>query len=104
MAQSAPAVRERPFVFSVSTVPSDTRPITVHLDSGFGERPFEVSDTDGLEQRFGIQAALGSRFTLVGRVGVSDSDRSVRSTQQGERFAASSRAHALREAWPRDLV
>jgi hypothetical protein len=77
-------VPDRQFLFSVSTVPSDDWHATVNLDSGFGARAFDVTDSDRPEHRFGIQVALGHRFTFLGRIGVSSDERDVRSSQQGE--------------------
>jgi len=84
-AQERPrTVQDRPFLFSVSTMPTDGRRATVHLDSGFGERAFDLTASDRPEQRFGIQAALGHRLTFVGRIGLASDDRDLRSSQQGE--------------------
>jgi hypothetical protein len=84
-AQSTPAaVQDRQFVFSVSTMPAEARHATVTVDSGFGARAFDVTDGDGPEQRFGVQAALGRRLTFLGRIGVSSGEGDVRSSQQGE--------------------
>jgi hypothetical protein len=77
-------VQDRQFMFSVTTLPTELRRATVHLDSGFGERAFDLTDSDRPEQRFGIQAFLGSRMTLLARVGVSSDQRDMRSSQQGE--------------------
>jgi len=84
-AQERPGdVRDRRFLFSVSTMPAEGRRATVHLDSGFGERAFDLTNSDRPEQRFGIQAALGHRLTFLGRVGLASDDRDLRSSQQGE--------------------
>jgi hypothetical protein len=84
-AQDRPApVQDRQFMFSVSTLPADVRRVSVNLDSGFGERAVDVTDSDRPEQRFGIQAFLGHRMTFVGRLGVSSDQRDLRSSQQGE--------------------
>src|SRR5262245_47366819 len=77
-------VQDRPFLFSVSTMPDEGRHATVHLDSGFGERAFDLTASDRPEQRFGIQATLGHRLTFLGRVGLASDDRDLRSSQQGE--------------------
>ncbi len=84
-AQDTPQqVQHRPFIFSVSTPPTEGGRATVHLESGFGARPFDVTESDRPEQRFGVQAALGHRLTFLGNIGVSSDDRDVRSTQQAE--------------------
>src|SRR5215510_14157555 len=77
-------VRDRRFLFSVSTLPADKSHASVQLDSGFGERPFDVTDTDRPEQRLAIQATLGRRVTFLGRVGLASDERDLRSSQQGE--------------------
>jgi hypothetical protein len=75
-------------VFSVSTPPSETRHASVYLDSGFGARPFDVVESAQPEQRFGIQASLGHRLTFLGRIGISNGDQEVHSSQQGELLVA----------------
>jgi hypothetical protein len=77
-------VQDRRFLLSVSTLPAEARRATVHLDSGFGERAFDLTESDRPEQRFGIQATLGHRLTFLGRVGLASDDRDIRSSQQGE--------------------
>src|SRR5262245_35496595 len=84
-AQSRPApIHDRQFMFSVSTLPEDVRRVSVNLDTGFGERAFDVTDADRPEQRFGVQAFLGHRLTFLGRVGISQDQRDLASSQQGE--------------------
>ena len=84
-AQSRPAaIQDRQFMFSVSTLPEDVRRVSVNVDTGFGERAFDVTDSDRPEQRFGVQAFLGHGLTFVGRVGVSEDQRELASSQQGE--------------------
>jgi hypothetical protein len=80
----AEPIQDRQFLFSVSTPPAETRHATVHLDSGVGERAFDLTDSDRPEQRFGIQAAIGNRLTFLGRIGLSSDERDLRSSQQGE--------------------
>ena len=82
-AQAAPAA-DRPFLFSVSTPRSDTRQASVFVDTGVGERSFDLVQGEEPEHRIGLQASLGHRLTLVARVGVSDSRTGVRASQQGE--------------------
>ena len=81
--ERARTVQDRPFLFSVSTKPTEERRATVHADSAFGERAFDLTASDRPEQRFGIQATLG-RLTFLGRVGLASDDRDLRSSQQGE--------------------
>src|SRR5262245_48976128 len=84
-AQSRPApIQDRQFMFSVSTLPEDVPRVSVNLDTGFGERAFDVTDADRPEQRFGVQAFLGHRLTFVGRIGVSQAQHDLASSQQGE--------------------
>jgi hypothetical protein len=83
-AQTSSRVQDRQFLFSVSTLPADAPHATVNLDSGFGEGPFDATDTDRPEQRIGIQAALGHRFTFLGRIGISSDERDLQSSQQAE--------------------
>jgi hypothetical protein len=68
----------------VSTLPTDRPHATVQLDSGFGERAFDVTDSDRPEQRVSVQAFLGRRVTFLGKVGLSSDERDLRSSQQGE--------------------
>ena len=77
-------VQDRQFLFSISTLPTEVPHATVHVDSGFGERAFDVTDSDRPEQRIGIQATLGNRVTFLGRLGVSSDERDLRSSQQAE--------------------
>jgi hypothetical protein len=83
-AQSERPLPDRQFLFSVSTMPTDVKHATVNVDSGFGARAFDVTDSDRPEHRVGVQVALGHRLTFLGRVGLSSDDRDVRSSQQGE--------------------
>ena len=77
-------IQDRQFLFSVSTLPTDTRHATVHVDSGIGERAFDLTDSDRPEQRVGIQAGFGNGLTFIGRIGLSSDERDLRSSQQGE--------------------
>ena len=81
-AQSTPASQERPFLFSVSTPRTETPHVTLGLDTGFGERAFDVDQDDGFGQRIGIQASLGKGLTLLARVGISNGG-SAHTSQQG---------------------
>jgi hypothetical protein len=83
-AQSPDVSEDRPFIFSVSTPRTDTRHATVHLETGFGERAFDVDQGDRLEQRLGVQASLGRGLTLLARVGVANGSEAYSTSQQGE--------------------
>jgi hypothetical protein len=85
-AQATPSItlQDRQFIYSVSTLPSDVRHATVNVEAGFGSGPFDITDADRPEQRFGVQADLGHRLSLLARVGVSSDERDVSSSQQGE--------------------
>jgi hypothetical protein len=78
------AAQDRPFLFSVSTPQPEVSHVTVHLDTGVGEGPFDVVQNEQPEQRFGVQATLGNGLTLLARVGVASDDRETRTSQQGE--------------------
>jgi len=75
---------DRPFLFSVTTPRGDTRQASVFVDTGVGERSFDLVQGEEPEHRIGLQASLGHRLTVVARVGVSDSRTGVHSSQQGE--------------------
>jgi hypothetical protein len=83
-AQSSPRTSERPFLFSISTPHDESRQASVFVDTGFGERSFDLVQGDEPEHRVGLQASLGRRLTLVARVGLSDSRAGVQASQQGE--------------------
>jgi hypothetical protein len=83
-AQPTTGPQDRPFVFSISTPSTETPHATVHLDTGFGERPFDVVQGDRLEQRLGIQAFVGRGLTVLARVGIAADQRDLRASQQGE--------------------
>jgi len=82
-AQSAPPA-DRPFLFSISTASEPSRRAAVFVDTGVGERSFDLVQGDRPEHRIGLQAAFGRRLTLVARVGVSDGVAGVHASQQGE--------------------
>lgn len=81
---SPAAAQDRPFLFSISTPRSDEQHVTVHVDAGFGERPFDLVGGDRPEQCFGVQASLGNGLTVLGRVGISIDQGDTRTSQQGE--------------------
>jgi hypothetical protein len=76
--------QDRPFLFSVSTPRTEDAHVTVHVDAGFGERPFDLVEGERPEQRFGVQASLGHGLTVLGRVGIAMDDGDARTSQQGE--------------------
>jgi len=76
--------QDRPFVFSVSTPRAELRHATVHVETGVGERPFDVVQGDRPEQRVGIQASMGRGLTVLARIGVASDQRDLRTSQQGE--------------------
>ena len=61
----------RPFVFTVTTtqVPGSER-WSVHYDAGYAERTATPFGYGGVEQRVGVQGALGSGFTVLGQLGL----------------------------------
>jgi len=87
---NASAQVTRPFVFTVTTTAADTggdgRGWAAYYDAGYAERTDEPFGYDGFAQRIGFQGRLGSRYTLVGNVGIGiDADTTgVRSTQEAE--------------------
>src|SRR5262245_60933266 len=78
------AAQDRPFLFSVSTPRTEIRHVTVHVDAGVGERPFDMVEGDRPEQRIGLQASLGNGLTFLARVGIAADERDMRTSQQGE--------------------
>src|SRR5262245_59289286 len=82
VAQAQQPVQDRRFLFSISTVPADTQRVSVHLETQIGEGAFTLRGADTLEQRFGVQAALGHRIAFVGRVGVATNERDLWSSQE----------------------
>lgn len=96
LAQTSSSPQDRPFIFSVSAPHTATRHATMHLDAGFGERPFDVVDGDRPEQRLGVQASIGRGVTLLARVGIANDQRDLRSSQQGELLYSVLRSPASR--------
>lgn len=75
----------QPFVFSVTTSEAARHATTMTYDTAFGERPFDTStDAGRLEQRVGLQASFGGRFTLLASLGVSPDERDLRVSQRAE--------------------
>jgi hypothetical protein len=84
-ADAQPAVpTPHAFLFSVAAPPSASRQASVYVDTGVGERAFDLVQGEEPEQRLGVQATLGSRLTLLARVGVASDGSGVRASQQGE--------------------
>jgi hypothetical protein len=76
--------QDRPFVFSLMTAPEASKPaVALVYDVGVGDTAFHSTQSNGPEQRVGIQASLG-RWTFVGRVGVASTDATYQTSQQGE--------------------
>jgi hypothetical protein len=84
LGQSTNTTQDRLFLFSVSTPRTETPHASVHVETGFGERPFDLTEGDQPEQRLGVQASVGHRLTFIGRVGVVSNQSSARTSQQGE--------------------
>jgi len=79
------AQQDRPFLFSVTTPEVERPTIAVQYDTGFGERPFDVSTEAGrLEQRIGLQASFTNGFTVIAGVGVSPDQHDPRVSQRVE--------------------
>jgi hypothetical protein len=80
----AASAQDRPFVFSLTTTPDTSRSqVLVNIDLGLGESAFQSTQSNGPEQRVGVQASLG-RWTLVGRFGVASVNQAYQTSQQGE--------------------
>src|SRR5262245_53975412 len=78
------AAQERPFLFSVTTTTTESKPaVRFDYDIGIGERAFQSDIANQPEQRIGIQASYG-RLTFVGRVGIAEVGSSYQSSQSGE--------------------
>jgi len=76
--------QDRPFVFSLTTATDTSKPsVLVDYDVGFGEQAFHGSEENGPEQRVGVQASL-KRWTFLGRLGVTSSQDTFQTSQQGE--------------------
>src|SRR5262249_18049222 len=84
VAPHAARAQDRPFVFSITTATDTAKPsVLVDYDVGFGEQTFRSSEENGPEQRVGVQASLG-RWTLLGRLGLTSSQDTFQTSQQGE--------------------
>ena len=78
------AAQERPFLFSIATTRTESKPaVRFDYDVSVGERAFQSDIANQPEQRVGIQASYG-RLTLLGRVGIAEVGSSYQSSQSGE--------------------
>jgi hypothetical protein len=84
LASTAAAAQDRPFLFSISTPPTETLRTTVHVDTSIGDQTFTATNADSLEQRIGVQAAFPNGVTLLARIGMSTDEQDVRTSQQAE--------------------
>jgi hypothetical protein len=76
--------QDRPFVFSLTTATDTAKPsVLVDYDVAFGEQAFRSSESNGPEQRIGVQASV-KRWTFLGRLGVTSSEDTFQTSQQGE--------------------
>jgi len=76
--------QDRPFVFSVVPSRAEGRSWAAYYDAGYGERTAEPFGYAGVEQSVGFQGRLGTRFTLLGNVGVGLGSDATRSSQETE--------------------
>ena len=77
--------QDRPFVFSIATATDTSTPaLRVDFDFGAGESMFRSSQSEGPEQRVGLQVSA-DRFTFIGRFGIAtDTEDSYQSWQEGD--------------------
>jgi hypothetical protein len=93
------AAQARPFIYTfVPAAPGGTRAV-VYADLGYGKDLFSALGPERLEQRAGVQLALGSRVTLAVQAGWAANDAAVtsRAAAQAEAFVSllSPRSRAL---------
>lgn len=62
---SSVAAQDRPFLFSFTPVPDPAPSVLVHYDAGYADLAPPQFATDGLEQRLGLEARVGTRWTLL---------------------------------------
>jgi hypothetical protein len=84
LAAQSTTTQDRPFLFSISTPRTEKPHASVHVETSFGERPFDLTEGDRPEQRIGVQASIGHRLTFLARVGVVSERSSAQTSQQGE--------------------
>lgn len=71
LAAGSPAfAQERPFLFTISTGGSEARGASVHVDVGASDRSFVFDGGHAIEQRLGLQAALGGGVTVLASAAV----------------------------------
>jgi hypothetical protein len=79
-APGALAAQAPSFLFTVSPGSEPGAPTSfVHADVGYGQRVFKAIGAERLEQRAGMQLALGNRFMLLGQAGFAAQSNSLSS-------------------------
>jgi hypothetical protein len=76
------AGQERPFLFSFT--PSSSPGLLAHYDAGYADVVLPQVEADGLEQRFGLEARVGSRWTLLAASVIADEGGATRAGFRGE--------------------
>jgi hypothetical protein len=76
--------QERPFLFSFTPTPASASGVLVHYDAGYADRALPQVEADGLEQRLGLEARVGSRWTLLAASMVADEAGASRVGYRGE--------------------
>ena len=72
-------------MFSITTSEAAANQAVVYLDSTFGERPFNVStDAGRAQQLVGVQASLGSRWTILADAAFAPTDQVSGTTVHSE--------------------
>jgi hypothetical protein len=76
----------RPFLFTVTPSSAQSKERwTVHYDAGYADRTGQSFCYDGMEQRVGVQGALGHGWTLLGEAGLGlKTSAATRTTQEVE--------------------
>jgi hypothetical protein len=77
------AGQERPFLFSFTPTSNASPGVLVHYDAGYADLALPQVSTDGLEQRLGLEARVGSRWTVLASV-VADQEDGARIGYRGE--------------------
>jgi hypothetical protein len=80
----AAAAQERPFLFSFTPTPDSPSGVLVHYDAGYADLALPQVSTDGLEQRLGLEARVGSRWTLLAASVFADEGGTTRAGYRGE--------------------
>jgi hypothetical protein len=76
------AGQERPFLFSFT--PTSAPGVLVHYDAGYADLALPQVEADGLEQRLGLEARVGARWTLLASSVVADEGGAARVGFRGE--------------------